>query len=149
MSQISRVISKKLTKQLSKLSEVLAKAGDDLADAVRKRTRQGFGVSRNNGIKRSLKQLASSTIKKRSRLPLSPKTTPSKSNLTQSGSMLDSIKADVDGTQIKVTITGAKNNKKAQFVSKDRPFLNLSKDEVDAIKRQIKEDFIRKIKQSL
>lgn len=68
---------------------------EPIPDIIRDRTRDGYGITEDNGAKRNLKKLAKSTIIRRELLDrqgkLSSETTPFTSNLTQSGQMLDSI----------------------------------------------------------
>jgi hypothetical protein len=60
-------------------------------DIIVKRTRLGYGVSRNYGFKESLRKLSSKYIKRRQRISLGELTTPKKSNLTLTGQMLRSM----------------------------------------------------------
>ena len=61
-------------------------------DIIVKRTRLGYGVSRNYGFKDKLKGLSKNYVKYRGRVSLADLTTPRKSNLTLTGQMLNSMK---------------------------------------------------------
>lgn len=117
---------------------------------VRIRTRLGFGVRIDSGEKYKLseKKFAESTIKTRERLKkkgeLSNLTTPKKSNLTMTGQLLDSIKWKID--KLKITLFFDSNRRKdgrntnneiANYVSEKRPFFNLSKQEIEQVKREV------------
>jgi hypothetical protein len=79
-----------LTSGISK--KEMREIGDIIADLVRTRTRLGFGVNAVGTPKVPLKPLAESTKKARRRnRNLSPLTSPSKSNLTQTGALLESL----------------------------------------------------------
>lgn len=74
-------------------SQELTSVGNFVIDLIVKRTRLGYGVSRQFGAKTSLKPLSMGYRAFRTRNPaLSPTTSAGKSNLTFSGQMLDSVK---------------------------------------------------------
>jgi len=87
---------------------------------------QGKGVKRSGGNTSPLKELADSTKKRRASMRLSSKTDAGTSNLTMTGSLLKSFRYRVIDRTIKFFIAGSYNNKKAGYVSKDRPFFNLA-----------------------
>lgn len=82
--------------------------------------------------------LQPSTVERRSRTQLSPKTTPSTSNLTETGDMLDSLTVVATKNKVSVRLSGNKNKAKARFVSVKRPFLLLANQEIEQIKKFIK-----------
>lgn len=139
-----------LNKQLALL---LKKIALDLADQVKKRTRSGKG-STETGNETNLKPLAPSYVKARSKMKLSPDTSPATSNLTQTGDMLNDITANVTASNDKINITigfnSAKERKKAGYVSEDRPFMSLTKAEeqqlVDATEKIAYEEALKAIK---
>jgi hypothetical protein len=120
---------------------------------VKKRTRSGKG-STPQGNETNLKPLSPSYIKARQKMNLSPDTSPSKSNLTKSGDMLDDITANVKASNDKINITigfnSAKERKKAGYVSDERPFMNLTKAEekqlADATEQVAYEEALKAIK---
>ena len=126
LSKFGEVLKLAISKAFSKSN--LQKIGDDTTDDLVKRVRDGQGSD--NGRKTSLKSLAQNYVnaRKRSRA-LSSKTSASKSNLTFTGQMLDSIDATVKGTNIIIEPSNTRADQKAAFVSKERPFLNLTKEE--------------------
>ena len=139
----------------------MQKIVDEAAVIIRRRTLLGFGVPVDGRKRERLKKLSSSYIEQRkgqavyftsksgkvirvptsakfrSRMSLSTKTTPSKSNLTLTGQLLDSLKGTVTGFGrgvIKVTgqrDDGGTNEDIASFVDDNgRPFLHLSNNEI-------------------
>lgn len=109
------------------------------AEIVRDRTRVlGKGVQKRGGYRKDLAPLTKSTIEKRRRnKKLHPSTSPSRSNLTETGQMLDGLygKSDRKGEgeiAIKSRRKGTTktNDEVAFFVSGKRPFLDLSSAEL-------------------
>lgn len=158
-------IEKKLKDAIEKLKTPtrLQEIGDFSADLIRKRTRLGYGVDSTGSEKQKLKPLSDSykqqragkisfitkkakrgnviiPIKPKQKPELSESTTASKSNLTNSGQMLDSIKAKVSTNKVSIKPTGSRKNsllnnlEVAEFVSKDRPFNNLSNKEIKQLR---------------
>ena len=133
-----------------------------VADMILKRTRLGYGV-RDNGEKREkLKQLAGrpkpykSTIRARElakeKGQLSSDTTPTRSNLTMTGQMLNAISYKVKKLGGIIFIKDntrkdgrATNKEIAEYVSKDRPFFNLSDSEI----RQLKAEAVKLVRSKL
>jgi len=134
--------------------EVLAKEG---AELIKKRTRLGKGVDP-NGNQTKLTKLAKSTVKQRKKKDLSSLTSPGKSNLTQSGKMLDGIYGRSKGDGVgEILINnkshegGLTNRELAEIHDQGlnpkipkREFFNLSTSEQNAI-RKILRDLIRKL----
>lgn len=144
INKISASISKFFSK--SNMKDIAEKG----AELIKSRTRSGKGVDVSGGEERALKPLARSTVERRRRKNLHPSTSPGKSNLTESGKMLDSIQGTVDSANNpRIEIAGAKNRKKASEVQGDRPFLNLSKKEIDTLKDEIKKKLIAEIRRGL
>lgn len=131
----------------AKKPEPLKLMGEEAVRIVTKRTRLGYSVNK-NGEKSPLKSLSKPYVqfRKSSKL-LSNLTTPSKSNLTFTGQMLDSMQV-VKITSDSVIIgprgyrdDGKANEQIANYVNKGgRPFNNLSIAEQSQIKR-----FYRKV----
>lgn len=133
----------------------MKKLADEMALQIKKRTREGFGTpkgSRGRGIKERLKPLSQSTIDSRKRLrgkgQLSGKTSPSKSNLTETGQLLDSLRGRVprkgeaevslrSGRRSKGKGKRITNDEVAFFVSGDRPFLDLSRSDFNKIVKKL------------
>lgn len=129
--------------------EVTDKVGRKVAKTVRERTRKGFGVKANGGRKERLKKLKKPTKKIRQDLKkkgqLSGKTTPNRSNLTRSGRMLDNIGYSASDKEVTIAPKG-KEQLKARDVSKDRPFMNLSKTEIKEVTKLVAEEIIKGIR---
>jgi len=128
-------VSKKIEKDLEESVE--KDALELMADTIRTRTRKGFGVSENNAPKEKLKPLSENYKKQRKRdKKLSSETSPSKSNLTRHNNLLKSITSDKE----KVFIKGEEQQRIAEYVSVDRPFMNLSRPEVKRIIKFLTEE---------
>lgn len=137
----------KVFKELEK-PELMQEIGDAAAERLVKRTRLGKGVAENGAEAQPLKPLSDGykDSRKKNRGGLSPLTTPGKSNLTRTSQMLNSIKAlRPSRGKVLITPTGSRsesdltNEEVAGYVSRDRPFLNLSKAEVAGITRLVRE----------
>lgn len=133
-----------------------------IVNIIKKRTRLGFGVKENGEKREKLKELKGrpkpykSTIHSRELAKekglLSKETTPTRSNLTMTGQMLDAITYSVKKLSGIIFIkdssrsgSDATNKEVAEYVSKDRPFLNLSDSEI----RQVKAQAVKLIKSKL
>jgi len=135
ISNLTRNLS---TKAKDAVAEVAARTGVEL---IRKRTRQGFGVASNYNSKYKLKPLSASYIEYRKTINLSSETSPSKSNLTKTGTMLDSL--DAKRTRPGAwsiylygqNSSGKSNAEIARYVSRARPFMFLSGGEIEEIKK--------------
>jgi hypothetical protein len=116
--------------------------GDFMIEKVRVRTRLGYGVDQHLAEKSKLKPLSKKYIEHRKVFnSLSSMTTPRKSNLTRTGSMLDSLKIkSMSKTAIRIGPTGSdmfgvSNSSKAFWQEKmGRIFLRLSFQEVKQIR---------------
>ena len=142
---------KNTNKILDKLEDEMDDVGDDIVDLIKNRTRKGYGVDKNYGSKQKLAPLKESykEYRKRYRSQLGGGAKPTKSNLTFSGSMLDSLKAKVKGLSVLVRPTGqdskgVPNLQKAGQLTKGgkhmkaRPFLFLSQIEINRIAKDIR-----------
>ena len=118
--------------------KILQEVGRIIVERIRERTRGGRGAKKFGGNASKLKPLSDKYIQQRSRDPrLSSETTPSTSNLTQYGSMLDSLIFTVQNGVLNVSIKGAENIRKAIFTSKDRPWVNLTRADITIIRKTI------------
>lgn len=125
------------------------KYGEKAADLIKKRTRLGYGVDKQGGTKKKLKPLSQSYKKHRQRHRPSGPTSAGKSNLTSSGNMLDSLKSTPKKGKASVGFFDKTNADKAEYVSEDRPFNNLSKAEIKQIQEDIEKNAIKEIKKAL
>jgi len=100
--------------------------------------------------KSARKQISNNRAEIKRRNPkLSSKTSPKKSNLTRTGSMLEKgLSHIVSDKRIIIGMKDNENAKKAALVSKRRPFLNLSKAEINKVTRIIR-DKVKSISKSL
>lgn len=130
--------------------DFLEALGKLAADQVRTRTRLGYGVENAEQPQQKLKPLAQSTREKRQRLKqngrLSDQTSPAKSNLTESGKLLDSISFKVSGTTVEVFINGKRNQAVTKYVSDARPFFNLSNTNIKVLAAFIEAELNKRIK---
>ena len=126
--------------------------GDDLADDIVKRTKLGLSVDKPEGTPKKLKPLKPQTktsrryLKKKGKL--SKDTTPAKSNLTQSGDLLDSVHAKVSDKKISVKVSNSEKDK-VKWTGKDRPFLNADKNQIKQIKKDLEDELVRQLKKNL
>lgn len=124
---------KKLRDEMTK-KDNLQETGDFAADLIRKRTRLGFGVDSHGGSKKKLDKLSTGYINQRKKKKPQGPTTPSKSNLTRDGDMLDDLEAKVSTKTTTIGFSTKKSEDKAEWVSDKRPFNFLSKPELKQIK---------------
>jgi hypothetical protein len=162
-----------------KAPENMRKIGEQAAAMIKLRTRLGSGVATNGADKQKLKPLAKSTIEVRkgnlafyrnakgqsipftpddngAKVKLSDQTSPSKSNLTRTGQLLDSEGVTKVGYgTVAIGPHGPRHDSKlsneqvAEHVTRGgRPFNNLSKVEVkrlqDGIKKQLR-DLLKRV----
>jgi phage gpG-like protein len=148
-------LQKKLNNLLSDVvdQDLMTKIAKSVKSNVQTRTRRGFGVDSEGGPAKKLKPLADSYKKQRKRIQaaggLSQETTPNKSNLTNTGEMINAIDYEVTRNEATVFVTGIENRKKAKYqADADRKFMNLSKREIkditDIIEQSLETDITKK-----
>lgn len=170
LSKFNRRVNQIIDRFESK--EFLTECGNYMADRIRTRTRLGRGVTE-SGQPQGLKKLSQSYKDQRAgkiafaskgkgagriiypyvpdaRPKLHPQTSPGKSNLTFTGQMLDSLgitkitRNSVEiGPRGRRTDSALSNQDVAGFVSKERPFLNISSPEREGLKRFIGQLFAK------
>lgn len=119
--------------------------GDMAAKLIRKRTLLGWGVSEKGAKKQKLDKLSDSYKNFRKKNKPKGKSTPSKSNLTYTGDMLDALEArHAKDNKVTIGFKDTESEKKAEWVSEDRPFNNLSKSEIKQLE-QFLDDEMKKI----
>jgi hypothetical protein len=120
---------------------------EELKERIRKRTRLGYGVSALGANQNPLEKLADSTIRKRKNLnrrgKLSGDTKPNKSNLTESGQLLDSLEVRANGTTVEIFVSGTRNQTIFSYNVGTRPFLNPTRQDLKALANLIETE-IRK-----
>ena len=144
-----------LAKRIAKMARELGnkeqtqKVATAAAEIVKERTNRGFGVAQNNGPKKRLKPLSANYKKQRKKLPLGPKARPSRSNLNQTGEMVESVKGKGSKNLAEVRLTGENNKKKAiDQVKAGRSFMNLAKSEIKKVVNIIEEQINNDIKKN-
>jgi phage gpG-like protein len=151
LKELQEKMSRLLTDVVDK--QLFTDIGNKLTPEIKKRVRRGYGVSEEAGPAQKLSGLTDSYKKQRKNQKktgyLSSETTPARSNLTQTGKMIDSITATADNKSATISVTGKENIEKAKHVQdKGRPFMNLTKREVqdvtDIIENAIKKDINKK-----
>lgn len=151
--KIKDILDQKVVSGIKSLEKknFLKKIGRTAKDAIRLRTRLGYGVDEPGGKKTKLAKLDPGYKKQRKKLSkngdLSSQTTPSKSNLTKTGEMLDTVHFKVTGKSIEVRVKPDQVEKVKGNVDLGRTFFNLSdleqKQLLDMIKKRLR-DFARK-----
>ncbi len=127
--------------ELEKDQDAIAKAmAAEASSLIQHRTRSGRGVATDGGAAYPLKPLSPRYIAARRSMHLSAFTSASKSNLTRTSEMLGSlgIKRKAKGNWI-VSLegqheSGISNAQLARYVSRARPFMYLSGDEIEKIR---------------
>jgi hypothetical protein len=124
------------------------KIGNFIVEEIRSRSRAGYGVKTPGGAEKKFKGLNAAYIKQRRRMRLSSFTTPSTSNITRSGRLLAGLryKTKDGGARIEPSGTsreGVDNTKIAEYLAdQGRPFMNLSKYQMDRLLKFIKKEII-------
>jgi hypothetical protein len=147
LQKFSKDIEKRL--KVSASRPEMLRLGNFVLNLIKARVRQGFGVSENGGQKEDLKELSRSYKKQRAKLRLSPFTTPTKSNLTRSGRLIGGLRVAVQNGVVIIRPSGTSregtpNQKVAEYVSKDRPFLFMTKSEVQSAAEYFEKEILRK-----
>jgi hypothetical protein len=145
-SDINNIIQKRLDKIEDSIRKrsFLTKLAESLRIQIVKRTKLGYGVSKSGAPQVKLKTLSEKYKKtrKKNKGKLDSSTKPSKSNLTFTGDMLKSIIYKISRGKI---IFKAKNGINANKIKwnedKGRRFLDLSKAELNSLRRLLKEKF--------
>lgn len=121
--------------------------GEKGKDLLYKRVKDGFGVNSDTEkfpSKKKLKPLSPRYIEQRRRKGVSGKFgSPSKSNLTNTGQMLESIKVSADIGEFELSVKsdsrkgGGSNADVSKHVSRDRPWLSLTKEEQQSLSEEV------------
>lgn len=129
-----------LVLQQVQTEENLGALGKVIAEQIKKRTRLGYGVEEQGDPQQKLKALSDDykDWRKKNKGKLSSATTVSKSNLTQTGEMLDSIQSRVEGKSIILYFSTAFARAKARWVTDGgRPFFTLSGAEIQSVRKRV------------
>lgn len=110
---------RKLKQAIEQLAspQILQQIGEKAKDLIVERSTAGYGVQnkeKEGQPKKKFTKLSPAYITRRASKPqqLSPRTTPSKSNVTFTGQMLDSMKAVVSTGKVSITTTGKRRGSK-------------------------------------
>jgi len=115
----------------------------EAVDAIRERTRAGFGVAKDGDASRPLAALSKKYIRYRqlnSRL-LSNQTSAGTSNLTFTGKLLDKLNYKRQSKGVWTIQPSGDRTKIAEYVSRKRPFLFLSRAELERLERRAQQRF--------
>lgn len=129
----------------------LKEVGTELAEDIKKRTRLGYGVAESLDRQKKFKPLAASTKKARKgmkkRGTLSGDTSPSKSNLTMTGEMVDDLFVETRIGVISLRLKKAFSKKKAKWnKEKGRSFLEVSRSQYNSLVKKLQKDILNKLK---
>lgn len=159
-------LKKRLEGSLDKIitDSVSKSLGDKVVDIIKRRSRRGYGITDNEGSA-AFEKLADSTVEQRKRYKrnLSSETRPSKSNITGTGQMLDSMRSNPQRGKIQVEIPKSKRRKElsgaqstltnaevAGYVQQNgRKFFGLTKRERSDLVREVKQILLTGLKSLL
>lgn len=140
-NKLDELVKRKLETALKQLATpaFLLEVGEQVKKDIIKRTKLGYGVSEPEGGQSKLKPLSGNYTVQRKKLPLDSTTSPKKSNLTQTGKMLNDIKVKGHETTITLTLGSELSNNKAKWnADMGRVFFNVSKVQVTKLTSLIK-----------
>lgn len=127
--------------------------GESLVKDIKKRTKVGVGADKPGGSSKKLKKLADSTKKsrraKKSKGLLSGSTTPAKSNLIETGDMVDSIHHAAKDGLITIDVDNDQVDKVEYNADNGREFLYLGKGQVKAVEKDLEKQLIAELKKLL
>lgn len=128
-----------------------------IINMIRIRTRLGYGVSENDGRKKKLLPIKESTIEERKRLRkhgrLSEETAPTRSNLTRTGELLESLTYKISKVNFLTILIPNRKHKNSNATNAEiagyqekagRVFFKLSSQELNQIKREAVKEIKRK-----
>lgn len=136
--EFSKQVKEKLKDLYS--AKNMKQLGKEISNIIRVRTQLGYGVAVPEGDRFKLKELTEKYKELRKHLDLDANTTPSRSNLTRTGQLLQSIDV-ITASEGQVTVgpkgsrsEGGTNEQVGKYVAEQgRPFNNLSRAEVKQV----------------
>lgn len=139
----------KLDKALDELvsPKVLKEIGQFEADLIKRRSRLGSGVPKDGGAKVKFTELAPSTVVSRRKKKLASETTPKKSNLTESGQLLNDLVSKIEGRSTVIGHTKDRNKRIGAFHQTGGPklpqrrYLGLAKEDIKQITAIMQDKF--------
>lgn len=148
------ISAKEYTRKMKELAKIIRSSAwkkecaDFVINMIRTRTKLGYGVSETGGTKKKLKALSPSYKKFRKLNP--PKgefATPDTSNLTNTGSMLNSITGKITSEGIQMDLKNNEEREKAMMNSiNGRDFMLLSKAEQKQLEQFMKKRLLAEFK---
>jgi hypothetical protein len=137
-NHLSRELNE-LIKELTSV-ETLRVLGERMVSDIRGRTRSGFGVYGNGNARTRLLPLKPLTVELREQKDLHPLTKPEKSNLTETGHMLDSLDYVIFGKGLGILMNNRFADDKVDWnENKGRYFLFLTKAEMTNVNRMLRD----------
>lgn len=126
--------------------------GDFEAALVKRRSRLGFGVPKDLGPKAKFEKLSPVTVAARKRKKLAAETSPGKSNLTETGKLLNDLVSRVTGQEVTIGHTDKRNQRIGGYhqvggvnskgvVLPQRRYLGLAKEDVKQITANLQDKF--------
>lgn len=124
--------------------------GKTATEIVVDRTRDGKSIDRNKGKTQPMKELQPQTVDIRRNLrkngKLSPKTSPPKSNMTRSGSLMDNLHHTIKTDEIVIKSKRNDTRKLKDNIRLGRKVMGLAADEINEVCDELSELIIKKIK---
>ncbi len=141
--------NKKIQKALDELigPKTLKTIGNFEAGLIKKRSRLGYGVPKDLGPKQKFADLATSTVKARKKKKLAGETTAKKSNLTETGQLLNDLVSSIEGRSTIIGHTKDRNKRIGAFHQTggsnlpQRRYLGLATEDLKQIKAQMQDIF--------
>lgn len=141
IDKLPQELKKQLEYAIAEVTSIssMKEIGDTLTEEIYRRTKLGYGVQDSGGQQSKLKPLTDSYKKQRKYKPLAPDTTLSKSNLTQTGEMLDDLSCKASDSKVTIGFNTDLSLKKAGWqVEQGRTFLNVTGTQINNLKTLIK-----------
>lgn len=149
LKDFSKVLNDKL-KDIEKQTgspTTMKELAEMMKQDIIKRTKLGYGVNNPGDSQSKLKPLAESTKKSRKYKKLDGTTSPAKSNLTESGAMLNDLTTTVEQDGFSIGVTSQESKDKVKWnADMGRSFLNLSKSQIMAITAFLKKKIVEQLK---
>lgn len=139
----------KIDKALDELvaPKTLKTIGDFEAGLVKRRSRLGYGVPQDGGNKVKFADLSPITVASRKKKKLASETTPKKSNLTETGKLLNDLVSKIEGRSTIIGHTKDRNKRIGAFHQTgggklpQRRYLGLAKEDIKQITAQMQDIF--------
>lgn len=136
LNKFPKHLQSKLESAIKQLTNpnAMKKIGDDAAASILKRTKLGYGVESPLAAQSKLKPLSDNYIKQRKTMKLDPSASVKKSNLTQTGAMLNDMVVKSEEGKTTIEFATKKSSDKVKWnADMGRTFFNISKAQMAAI----------------